>query len=224
MKKFLDILKKVIIGIVIFSVLMLLGAYLYMKFEEHREKADESIALDCKHTNEKLNEAMKKYGIDELHVYKYFLIESSPKSRSTKDYYSKAFEQIIDNDAQITEDDVKIDSYYYWSDAYGILRTNKYIHLFEWVASNRYFYEIAQEKLEIHEELIDEIAAGNHDYKKDLIPSFSFNRETLELTDWRTATSLDSSLVYSCKEIDSRILFKRVKETEIKAKGGDKKL
>lgn len=221
MKKFLDILKKVIIGIVIFSVLMLLGAYLYMKYDEHREKADQSIAFDCKTPEDEIAE---KYNLDELHSYKYFLIESSPKSRSTKDYYSRAFEQEIDNDYELIEDDVKIDSYYYWSDAYGILRTNKYIHLFEWLSSNRYFYEIAQDKLEIHQELIDEIAAGNHDYKKDLIPSFSFNRETLELTDWNTAKSLNSSPVYSCEEIDSRILFKRVKETEIKAKGGDKKL
>ena len=226
----MKIVKKLIIASVVVIVITIAVSLAYMKYEEHQEQADQSIALQCVMPDLELG---KKYGLESVNMYYSFLIQSPPRTRSTKDYYQRAYQLITDIDYEITEDDVEIDAFYSWSGAYGTMRTNKYIHLFDYVsaeksiyqvAAEKYYYKKAQDKLAIHEELIDEVAAGRHDYDKSFIPSFSFDRETLELTDWNTAKSLNSSSIYSCEEIDPAILWKRVRDTESKVYSGDKKI
>ena len=86
------------------------------------------------------------------------------------------------------------------------------------------YYRAAQDELEIHQELIDEVVAGTHKWSNSYIPTWSINRETLELTKWRTAGDLSKSVAYSCEKIDPLILHNRVKTSEEKAKGGEKKI
>ena len=215
------IAKKVIIASVVFIVITIAVSFAYMKYEEHQNISDQSIALECLNSRDDI---AKKYDLDEIYETAFFLIESSPESRSTENYYRIGYQLITDLDYDITEDNIDIDDYHFWSDPYAIMRTNKYIHLFNWVSAEKYYYKKAQDKLQIHEELIDEVAEGRQEYDPAFIPLYSFNRETLEVTKWNTAKSLSSSDKFSCKEIEPSILHNRVKKTQDKATSGEKKI
>jgi len=212
----MKIAKKLIIALAVIILLVIVATFISIKYEEHRNKSDQALAVECK------RDASIELGIDEFYEVRFFLIESSPKSRSTEDYYNRAFQLRTDVDnSEIADSGIK-GTFHYWSDAYDTLRTNKYIHLF--LTMKKPYYRAAQDELEIHQELIDEVVAGTHKWSNSYIPTWSINRETLELTKWRTAGDLSKSVAYSCETIDPLILHNRVKASEEKAKGGEKKL
>lgn len=219
----MKIAKKVIIALAVIVLLVIAITFISIKYEENQKKSDQALALDCAKA---YDGDLEKYDIDwDIFQHHYFLIESSPESRSTEDYYKRAFQLISDVDYEIIDEKIaNVEGFDFWSDSYGISRTNKYIHLFDWLETDRNVYKLAQDKLEIHEELIDEIVAGRHEYRRSFIPTFSINRETLKLTKWNTVKSLSASMDYVCKEIDPSILHNRVKASEEKAKGGLKKI
>lgn len=216
----MKIAKKLIIALAVIILLVIVATFISIKYEEHRNKSDQALAVECKR-----DVNMEQYGIEEFYDRKYFLVESSPKSRSTEDYYNRAFQLKTDIDnLEISESGVfeSVDAFDYWSDAYDTLRTNKYIHLF--LTMKKPYYRAAQDELEIHQELIDEVVAGTHKWSESYVPTWSINRETLELTKWKTAGDLSKSVAYSCEKIDPLILHNRVKASEEKAKGGVKKI
>lgn len=212
----MKIAKKVIIALAVIILLVIAITFITNKYEENQNKSDQALAVECK------RDASIELGIDEFYEVRFFLIESSPKSRSTEDYYNRAFQLRTDVDnSEIADSGIK-GTFHYWSDAYDTLRTNKYIHLF--LTYKKPYYRAAQDELEIYQELIDEVVAGTHKWTHSYVPTWSINRETLELTKWKTAGDLSKSVAYSCEKIDPLILHNRVKASEEKAKGGVKKI
>lgn len=210
-------LTRVLVAIVVVVTLVTIGWYLY---QEQTDKVDQVVALECRESGR------PKAAMD---VYKglptYYLLESSAKSRSKNDFYYKSA-YVIKTDWEIptieeaNEGFVDSKDFYIEEVEYSVIRSNKYIHLFDSLYGALKYID-AQSELPISKEVIEE--AEDFDYLEKVLdnqlPNVSFNRETLE----RSSYFLTSKK-RACIEVEPSVALNRVKETNKRVTGGEKKI
>jgi hypothetical protein len=224
MEKFMKIAKKltkVLVVIIVVVTLVTLGWYLY---QEQTDKVDQVVALECRESGR------PKAAMD---VYKglptYYLLESSAKSRSKNDFYKSAY--VIKTDweipplAEANEDFVDSKDFYIEEVEYSVIRSNKYIHLFDSLYATVKYIE-AQSELPISKEVIEE--AEDFDYFEKVldyqVPNVSFNRETLERSRFVNMFGVPNVKKRACIEVEPSVAFNRVKQTNERVTGGEKKI
>ena len=217
MEKFIKFVKKLGKGFAVVVVLIVVVTFISIQYQEYRDISNMETALECDKTG---GELMADLTSEDSFNHHYFILFSSPDSRSTEDYYKAAVKMISDTNL----DPENLKTFHEFSDIYVVTRTNKYIHLFDQKSLTKYEFKEKQKKLSIQKEYVDELVLGNifNDIKG--LPSYSFNRETLENTFWWDARKPKDALKYPCRTIDPSIVFEMVRQSEAAATSGVKKI
>ena len=204
----MKIVKKLTVGLVGIIVVVLAITYIPTKYEENQNKTDQYIALECSPMIMAANSTKKQYQAPT----KYFILESSKKSRSEDNYYKKAISIEAEFEWFPVEEPLPILDYFVQQE-YTVIRTAKYIHLFKFLVDALEFID-QQEKLPMHKDAFEE--------GKPVKPWMSFDRKTLESVNWNYEK--DDLLRFQCKEVSVDIPYNLVKKTEERAMSGVKKL
>lgn len=222
MEKFMKIAKKLIIALAVIILLAVAITYLSVKYEENKDKVDEVVALECPFVRDWNDNPVS---------FKYYMLQTSRGSRETSNYYKDAF--LIETDFSVPPLSSDIEKYkselrYYIDDEFLVIKTNKYIHLFESLYKSLKFID-KQDELPNPKELVDQNLRGSYQELDEYLPRVSFNRETLERAYWiREETGKAfyevKPLVQECKEVDPSIPLNLVKEFIDEAAGGEKKI
>jgi len=217
MEKFIKFVKRLGKGFAVVVALIVVGTFISVQYQEYRDKINVRTALECDNAG---GELLAGITGDDSFNHHYYILFSSPDSRSTEDYYKGAVKLISDTNS----DPENLKTFHEFSDFYAVTRTNKYIHLFNQEYRNKYYFKQEQEKLPIHKEYVDEMVLGNlfDDIKGS--PTYSFNRETLEKTYWWDARNPKDAWKYPCRTIDPSIVFEMVRQSEAAATSGVKKI
>lgn len=215
----MKIAKKVIIALAVIILLAIAITYLSVKYEENKNKVDEVVALECPFIG------------DPPVSFAYYMLQSSRGSRESSDYYKDAY--LIETDFSVPPLNSDIEKFkseleYYIDDEFLVIKTNKYIHLFESLYRSLKFID-KQDELPNPKELVDQKLRGSYQELDEYLPDVSFNRETLERIYWtrietgKAYYEIDP-LVQECKEVDPSIPLNLVKQNIDKAAGGEKKI
>jgi hypothetical protein len=221
MEKFMKIAKKltkVLVAIVVVVTLVTLGWYLY---QEQTDKVDEVVALECPAVSDLNSNPVS---------FRYYMLQSSRGSRESSDYYKDAY--LIETDFSVPPIGSDIEKYkseleYYINDEFIVIRSLKYIHLFNNL-SNALQYLEKQREIPAPKELVDIRVWDSWKNFDAYLPYYSFNRETLERTHWSREFNANlfeiKPVIKECKEVDPSIPLNLVKQNIDKASSGDKKI
>mgnify|MGYP007047681967 CR=1 FL=1 len=202
----MKIVKKLTVGLVGIIVVVLAITYIPTKYEENQNKTDQYIALECAGMIMAANSTKMQYQAPT----KYFILESSKKSRSEDNYYKKAIGIEAEFEWFPVEEPLPILDYFVQGE-YTVIRTAKYIHLFKFLVDALEFID-QQEKLPMHKDALEE--------GKPVLTTMSFDRETLERVYWGF---LEEKLNrQQCKEVSVDVPYNLVKKTEERAMSGNK--
>lgn len=201
-------MKKLTVGLVGIIVVVLAITYIPTKYEENQNKVDQYIALAC--AGEKMTVA--KSGKQMQTPTRYYILQSSKKSRSEDNYYKKAISIETEWKPFPVGEPLPVLDWYVKSE-YTVIRTAKYTHLFKFLVDALEFID-QQEKLPMHKDAFEE--------GKPVKPWMSFDRKTLESVNWNYEK--DDLLRFQCKEVSVDIPYNLVKKTEERAMSGVKKL
>ena len=202
----MKIVKKLTVGLVGIIVVVLAITYIPTKYEENQNKTDQYIALECSPMIMAANSTKKQYQAPT----KYFILESSKKSRSEDNYYKKAISIEAEFEWFPVEEPLPILDYFV-QEEYTVIRTAKYIHLFKFLVDALEFID-QQEKLPMHKDALEE--------GKPVLTTMSFDRETLERV-YRGFVE-EKLNRQQCKEVSVDVPYNLVKKTEERAMSGNK--
>lgn len=218
----MKIAKKVIIALAVIILLVIAATFISIKYEENKNEIDQIVAIECT-TNFKGTSSFQEYDLNT-----YYLLESSPKSRSTRDFYKAV--QMIYEDFIVPPLGTDIDEFnknkdYFMGKVLQVVRTNKYIVLFETGFKKRDF-KTQQDALPFPKEFIDEVqdfpSLYNEKFNIKNIQA-AFNRETLERVSWYSIEPSNPN-IKQCKEVDPLVPLNKVRETEKRAINKEKKI
>lgn len=218
----MKIAKKLIIALAVIILLVIVVTFISVKYEENKDKVDEVVALECPFVEDWNSNPVS---------YAYYMLQSSRGSRESSNYYKDAY--LIETDFEVPPIGSDIEKYkseleYYIDDEFLVIRTNKYIHLFESLYKSLKFID-KQDELPDPKELVDQKMRGSWEELDEYVPNLSFNRETLERTYWTRVETGKAyyeiePLIKDCKEVDPSIPLNLVWEYIDKAAGGEKKI
>ena len=93
MEKFIKFVKKLGKGFAVVVALIVVGTFISVQYQEYRDISNMETALECDKTG---GELMADLTGEDSFNHHYFILFSSPDSRSTEDYYKAAVKMISD--------------------------------------------------------------------------------------------------------------------------------